>query len=36
MEHYKQKALEALDNFPSSPEKNALADLVRFTTERKK
>ena len=36
MELYKQKALEALDKFPASPEKNALADLVRFTTERKK
>jgi len=36
MEYYKQKALESLDIFPSSPEKNALADLVRFTTERKK
>ncbi|MEN9952737.1 MAG: hypothetical protein RLZZ520_1005 [Bacteroidota bacterium] len=36
MEFYKQKALEALEKFPSSPEKNALADLVRFTTERKK
>lgn len=36
MEHYKQKALEVLEQFPSSPEKNALSDLVRFTTERKK
>jgi octaprenyl-diphosphate synthase len=36
MEHYKQKALETLDKFPVSPEKKALADLVRFTTERKK
>ena len=36
MEHYKQKALEILEKFPSSPEKNALGDLVRFTTERKK
>jgi octaprenyl-diphosphate synthase len=36
MEYFKQKALEALDKFPASPEKNALADLVRFTTERKK
>ena len=36
MEHYKQKALEVLEKFPSSPEKNALGDLVRFTTERKK
>jgi octaprenyl-diphosphate synthase len=36
MEQYKQKALETLDKFPVSPEKKALADLVRFTTERKK
>ena len=36
MEHYKQKALEILENFPSSPEKNALAELVTFTTERNK
>lgn len=36
MEHYKHKALKALDNFPTSTEKNALAELVTFTTERKK
>ena len=36
MEHYKQKALEILENFPTSPEKNALAELVTFTTERNK
>lgn len=36
MEAYKQMALDVLEKFPSSPEKNALADLVRFTTERKK
>lgn len=36
MEEYKQKALDVLEKFPSSPEKNALADLVKFTTERKK
>jgi octaprenyl-diphosphate synthase len=36
MEEYKQKALAILEAFPASPEKTALADLVRFTTERKK
>ena len=36
MEQYKQKALASLDPFPESKEKSALADLVRYTTERKK
>jgi len=36
MEQYKIKALEALDAFPESDEKSALAELVKFTTERKK
>jgi len=36
MEQYKIKALEALDVFPASAEKDALAELVKFTTERKK
>jgi octaprenyl-diphosphate synthase len=36
MEEYKQRALEVLEKFPASPEKNAMTDLVRFTTERKK
>lgn len=36
MEQYKIKALEALDAFPASIEKDALAELVKFTTERKK
>lgn len=36
MEEYKQKALQALESFPSSIEKDALEDLVKFTTERKK
>lgn len=36
MEQYKQKALASLDPFPESKEKAALADLVRYTTERKK
>lgn len=36
MEEYKIKALEALDAFPESNEKSALAELVKFTTERKK
>lgn len=36
MEENKEKALAILEAFPSSPEKTALADLVRFTTERKK
>jgi len=36
MEEYKQRALLSLESFPSSIEKSALEDLVKFTTERKK
>ena len=36
MEQYKTLALETLWQFPASEERNALEDLVRYTTERKK
>lgn len=36
MGQYKTKALKILDEFPDSPERAALAELVKYTTERKK
>ena len=36
MEQYKTKALHILSEFPPSPEREALSELVKFTTERKK
>lgn len=36
MEQYKQIALDILASFPDSESKEALAELVKFTTERKK
>ena len=36
MEHYKQLALNILASFPESEAKNALTELVKYTTERKK
>ena len=36
MEEYKTKALNILSEFPPSPERDALSELVKFTTERKK
>ncbi len=36
MEEYKSKALNILGEFPDSSERDALAELVRYTTERKK
>jgi geranylgeranyl pyrophosphate synthase len=36
MEQYKTKALNILTEFPLSPEREALSELVKYTTERKK
>jgi octaprenyl-diphosphate synthase len=36
MHEYKYKALSMLQDFPSSPSKQSLVDLVNFTVERKK
>ncbi len=36
MELFKQKAIQILETFPSSAERTALENLVKFTTERKK
>lgn len=36
MEEYKSKALSILSDFPDSTERDALAELVKYTTERKK
>jgi octaprenyl-diphosphate synthase len=36
MEQYKSKALHILSEFPLSPEREALSELVKYTTERKK
>ena len=36
MHQYQQEAFELLEQFPDSPSRKALKDLVLFTTERKK
>jgi len=36
MNDYKNKALEILEGFPNNPARQSLADLVNYTTERKK
>lgn len=36
MEEYKNKAISSLSDFNDSPERKALEDLVRYTTERRK
>lgn len=35
MNTYRDEALEILFNFPVTPERNALEELVRYTTDRK-
>jgi octaprenyl-diphosphate synthase len=36
MNEYRDKALALLDTFPDKPERQALAELVRYTTDRVK